>query len=165
VTPRRILIGVALGVAGIAAAVAIGLLANTISGDSVGLSAEPLSAGEALAPPAAERDRPREMRRAKQRRDAGADRARSDAPGAPAAPPDTAPPGVGGGDDDGRGRGRGRSGGDSEVDDSGSGSSGSGSDDAFDDSSGSGSGGSGGDDSGSGGDDSGSDGDDSGSDD
>ena len=48
-TPRRLAAGVALAVAGLVAAVAIGLLANTISGDSVGLSAEPLSAGDTLA--------------------------------------------------------------------------------------------------------------------
>ena len=50
---RRIIRNVALALAGLVAAVAIGLAANTISGDSVGLSAQPLSAGEALAPAAA----------------------------------------------------------------------------------------------------------------
>jgi hypothetical protein len=56
-TPKRIATGVTLALLGIIAAVAIGLLANTISGDSVGLSAEPLSAGDTLAPPASERRR------------------------------------------------------------------------------------------------------------
>ena len=41
---RRFATGAALAIAGLAAAVGIGLLANSISGDSVGLSAEPLSA-------------------------------------------------------------------------------------------------------------------------
>ena len=53
----------------IAAAVAIGLLANTISGDSVGLSAEPLSAGDTLAPPASERRRAAARRPAQRRAD------------------------------------------------------------------------------------------------
>ncbi|MDQ4049050.1 MAG: hypothetical protein M3131_06690, partial [Actinomycetota bacterium] len=57
---RRILRNAALAVLGVVAAAGIGLAANTISGDSVGLSAEPLSAGESLAPPAADRrERPR----------------------------------------------------------------------------------------------------------
>ena len=43
---RQIIRNVALAVAGLVAAVAIGLTANSISGDSVGLSAQPLSAGE-----------------------------------------------------------------------------------------------------------------------
>ena len=53
---RQIIRNVALALAGLVAAVAIGLTANTISGDSVGLSAQPLSAGEALAPEAASQD-------------------------------------------------------------------------------------------------------------
>jgi hypothetical protein len=43
------LIGV-LAVLGLAAAAALGLAANAVSGDSIGLSAEPLSAGTELAP-------------------------------------------------------------------------------------------------------------------
>jgi hypothetical protein len=46
---RRFATGAALAIAGLAAAVGIGLLANSISGDNVGLGAEPLSAGETLA--------------------------------------------------------------------------------------------------------------------
>ena len=67
-TPRRLAAGVALALAGLVAAVAIGLLANTISGDSVGLSAEPLSAGDTLAPPASERRRVEARRALAQRR-------------------------------------------------------------------------------------------------
>jgi hypothetical protein len=47
---RRFATGAALAIAGLLAAAGIGLLANSISGDNVGLSAEPLSAGETLAP-------------------------------------------------------------------------------------------------------------------
>jgi hypothetical protein len=52
---RRFATGAALAIAGLVAAVGIGLLANSISGDNVGLSAEPLSAGETLAPKADDR--------------------------------------------------------------------------------------------------------------
>ena len=69
-TPKRIAGAVALGLAGIVAAVAIGLLANTISGDNVGLSAEPLSAGDTLAPTTAERRRATARRELAQRRQA-----------------------------------------------------------------------------------------------
>ena len=51
---RSITVGVALAIFGLGAAVGIGLAANSISGDSVGLSAEPLSPGDTLAPPAAD---------------------------------------------------------------------------------------------------------------
>ena len=43
---------VLLAIAGLAAAVGIGLAANEVTGDSVGLSADPLEAGTSLAPPA-----------------------------------------------------------------------------------------------------------------
>ena len=89
--PSRILRNAALGVAGLAAAVGIGLAANTISGDSVGLSAQPLRAGEALAPPAArssDADRARERRR-RQRR---ARRAASGGDRPVASPPASAAP-------------------------------------------------------------------------
>lgn len=75
---RGIAAGVALAVLGLAVAVAIGLASNAISGDTVGLSAEPLKAGETLAPtkandPAADRRRTRRQlarkRLDKQRRD------------------------------------------------------------------------------------------------
>ena len=52
-TFRKLATGAALAIAGLAAAVGIGLLANSISGDNVGLGAEPLSAGETLAPASA----------------------------------------------------------------------------------------------------------------
>ena len=41
-----------LAVTGIAVAAGIGLAANEVTGDSVGLSADPLKAGDTLAPPA-----------------------------------------------------------------------------------------------------------------
>jgi hypothetical protein len=53
---RTAAVGVALTVGGLAGAVGIGLAANSISGDNVGLSAEPLSAGDALAPSASSND-------------------------------------------------------------------------------------------------------------
>jgi hypothetical protein len=52
---RRFATGAALAIAGLLAAAGIGLLANSISGDNVGLSAEPLSASETLAPTADDR--------------------------------------------------------------------------------------------------------------
>ena len=61
---RRFASGAALAIAGLMAAVGIGLLANSISGDNVGLSAEPLSAGETLAPKAEDRSRERATQRA-----------------------------------------------------------------------------------------------------
>jgi hypothetical protein len=61
---RRFATGAALAIAGLLAAVGIGLLANSISGDNVGLSAEPLSAGETLAPTADDRGRDRAKQRA-----------------------------------------------------------------------------------------------------
>jgi hypothetical protein len=39
-------------ICGLAAAAGIGLAANEVTGDSVGLSADPLKAGDSLAPPA-----------------------------------------------------------------------------------------------------------------
>ena len=74
---RRLALGAALVLAGLAAAVGIGLLANTISGDSVGLSAQPLSAGDTLAPPASERRREARAERAERRREAQAERRRA----------------------------------------------------------------------------------------
>ena len=53
-----------LAVAGLALAVGVGLAANAVSEDSIGLSAEPLGAQEALAPPAGQRDRPAPAARA-----------------------------------------------------------------------------------------------------
>jgi hypothetical protein len=65
---RRFATGAALAIAGLAAAVGIGLLANSISGDSVGLGAEPLSAGDTLAPASAKADdEPRQQTRHRKR--------------------------------------------------------------------------------------------------
>jgi hypothetical protein len=115
--------------------VGIGLLANSISGDSVGLGAEPLSAGETLAPAtvkAENRQRQRQRQRQRRRRNRGGDDRPADTV---QVPPSTA-------DDDGTVTTFDDHGGDriESDDNSGSGSSGSGSDD----SSGSGSSGSGG---------------------
>ena len=114
---RRLATGAALAIAGLAAAVGIGLLANTISGDSVGLGAEPLSAGETLAPASVQKAEERRQKRHRNRnRNRGGDETRTTTSGtltnqiAPAEP----------GDDNGGDR-------VSTDDNSGSGSSGSGS--------------------------------------
>jgi hypothetical protein len=92
---RRFATGAALAIAGLLAAVGIGLLANSISGDNVGLSAEPLSAGETLAPTAddrgadrtkqraaaRERARKRQAARRRAQREANADTVEVPAPG------------------------------------------------------------------------------------
>ncbi len=119
-TFRRLATGAALAIAGLAAAVGIGLLANSISGDSVGLGAEPLSAGGTLAPAsvqkAEQRHKQRQRQRQRRRRNRGGDETRTTTSGtltnqiAPAEP----------GDDNGGDRVR-------TDDNSGSGSSGSGS--------------------------------------
>ena len=62
-TFRKFATGAALAIAGLVAAVGIGLLANSISGDSVGLGAEPLSAGETLAPASATKADDRSQKR------------------------------------------------------------------------------------------------------
>ena len=144
---RSITVGVALAIFGLGAAVGIGLAANSISGDSVGLSAEPLSPGDTLAPPAADdtaraRARARaerrraERRRAARRRAARRERQAASPPSTtPAAPPTTTDELEAGDDNSGRG---------SSDDSSGRGSDDSGSDDSgggSDDSSGRGSGG------------------------
>jgi hypothetical protein len=133
---RRFATGAALAIAGLAAAVGIGLLANSISGDSVGIGAEPLSAGETLAPATARSDDGRQNQRQRQRR--RRNRGSDDAARTTTSPDltDDLAPAAPTTDDDGsgRGRGRGRSGGDSgsgsDSSGSGSGSSGSGSDDS-----------------------------------
>ena len=48
---RRILIWSALAVLGLALTVAVTIAAGELSGQSIGLSAEPLDAGQTLAPP------------------------------------------------------------------------------------------------------------------
>ena len=123
---RRFATGAALALAGLVAAVGIGLLANSISGDNVGLSAEPLSAGETLAPRADDRTAAaraeRRKRLAARRADEAATRTTTGEAPAPVAPvpTTTSEDNSGSGSDDsgqGRGRGRGRSGGDSDSDD------------------------------------------------
>jgi hypothetical protein len=126
-TFRRFATGAALAIAGLAAAVGIGLLANSISGDSVGLGAEPLSAGETLAPATVKAENRQRQRR---RRNRGGDETRTTT--SPTLTDELSPAEPG--DDNGGDR----RGGD---DNSGSGSSGSGSSGSG--SSGSGSGGSG----------------------
>jgi hypothetical protein len=76
---RRFATGAALAIAGLLAAVGIGLLANSISGDNVGLSAEPLSAGETLAPKAEDRSAEQRAARARKRRAAARRRAQPEA--------------------------------------------------------------------------------------
>ena len=148
---RTVAVGTALAIFGLGAAVGIGLAANAISGDSVGLSADPLSAGGDLAPrPASVGDlraarradalrwRARAARRAERREELAEQREeradetedRADDAAEPAAPvteaPETTVPEAdseSSGQGRGRGRGRGRSGGDSgSSDNSGSGS-------------------------------------------
>ena len=98
-TFRRLATGAALAIAGLAAAVGIGLLANSISGDSVGLGAEPLSAGETLAPASVQKAEERRQRRHRNRhrnrnRNRGGDETRTTSSGtltneiAPAEPGD-----------------------------------------------------------------------------
>jgi hypothetical protein len=81
---RRFATGAALAIAGLVAAVGIGLLANSISGDNVGLSAEPLSAGETLAPKAEDRSRDRAARQRARERAAARRRAQREAAQRPA---------------------------------------------------------------------------------
>jgi hypothetical protein len=133
---RRFATGAALAIAGLAAAVGIGLLANTISGDSVGLGAEPLSAGETLAPATAKADDGKQHQRQRNRNRGGDDARTTTSPTltdelAPATPP-TVTDDHGGdrsGSDDGSNSGSGSSGsgssGSSGSSSSGSGSSGS----------------------------------------
>jgi hypothetical protein len=94
-----------LGLLGLIAAAAIGLLVNEVSGDSIGLAAEPLSASS-LAPPEASQDAARrrqeradKMReRAQERRQRQRERRQEQVPQAPATTP-TAPVDDNGGDD------------------------------------------------------------------
>ena len=85
-TFRKFATGAALAIAGLMAAVGIGLLANSISGDNVGLGAEPLSAGETLAPASAKKadDRGKTRTRTRKRnRDRGTDDTPADAVAVP----------------------------------------------------------------------------------
>ena len=86
---RRFATGAALAVAGLAAAVGIGLLANSISGDSVGLGAEPLSAGETLVPATVKAEnRQRQRQRQRRRRNRGGDDRPADSVAVPPPAPD-----------------------------------------------------------------------------
>jgi hypothetical protein len=129
---RRFATGAALAIAGLAAAVGIGLLANTISGDSVGLGAEPLSAGETLAPATAKSDDANQRQRRHRNRNRGGDDARTTTSPtltdelAPATPPTVTDDHGGDRSDSDDGSGSGSSGSGSSGS-SGSGSSGSGS--------------------------------------
>ena len=60
---RRFLRNATLAVAGLVVAVAVGLAANTISQDSIGLSAQPLRASDSLAPAEARRTEQKQARR------------------------------------------------------------------------------------------------------
>jgi uncharacterized membrane protein YgcG len=118
---RNAALGAVLAVLGLAAAVGIGLAANAISDDSVGLSAQPLSAGDTLAPKTtAEKVKPRPRRRAERGEQTDGSSSTPAAPTSPAVPQDDH--GGGGGSDDNSGSGS-----------SGSGSSGSGSSGGDDD--------------------------------
>jgi hypothetical protein len=86
VTVRTIAIGTVLAVLGLAAAVGIGLAANAISDDSVGLSAQPLSAGDSLAPKSEDRATRQPKRGARKRRET-----ESSAPATAPQPAPTAP--------------------------------------------------------------------------
>jgi hypothetical protein len=99
-TARRVALAAALAVLGVAAAVGIGLAANAISGDSIGLSADPLRAGERLAPAAAGRERRGEDRGT--RRGAATQPERR-APAGDAEPSTTQAPSASGGASDDRG--------------------------------------------------------------
>ena len=132
---RRFATGAALAIAGLAAAVGIGLLANTISGDSVGLGAEPLSAGETLAPATAKSDDGKQHQRRHRNRNRGGDDSRTTTSPtltdelAPATPPTVTDEHAGtrSGSDDGSNSGSGSSGSNTSGSSDTSGSSGSGS--------------------------------------
>src|SRR5687768_6204847 len=80
---RRTLRNATLALAGLAVAVGVGLAANAVSEDSIGLSAQPLEASDSLAPAEARRGEPRRERRAQRRRTA---RRRANKPRAATAP-------------------------------------------------------------------------------
>ena len=121
---RRLLTIFATGILGVALAAGLALAADRITNQPVGLSDEPITAGEALAPPA-----PRASPAPKRRRSARARRRARAAARTPAqvtsTTPAPAPPTVlsprsddsGESGEDGRGRGRGRGGGEQERED------------------------------------------------
>jgi hypothetical protein len=141
-TFRRFATGAALAIAGVIAAAGIGLLANSISGDSVGLGAEPLSAGDTLAVQGknddrGDRQRQRRNRNRNRNRNRGGDETRTTT--SPTLTDEIAPATTtddNGGDDKGGDDNSGKGSDDSSGSNSGSGGSGG------SDSSGSGSGGS-----------------------
>jgi len=106
---RRTLLIAILAIGGLVLAAGLTTAASTLSGQSVGLSAEPLSAGESLAPretatPARTRTpRPTRTATPKPTRTATPQPTRTPAPTV-----DDDNRGPGGGDDDGGGHGRGR---------------------------------------------------------
>ena len=119
-TRRGTALLVALALLGVGTALAIGLAANAISGDTIGLSARPLRAGDELAPPQARDDR---------RRGRGRDDTRTTTTTTTTSPSTTTTPtitteagdehggrsrGGSGGSGGGRGRGRGRGGGEDD---------------------------------------------------
>ena len=130
---RRFATGATLAIAGLAAAAGIGLLANSISGDSVGLGAEPLSAGDTLVVKEDRAENRAERRRQRQRqrrnRNRGGDETRTAASPtltdelSPAAPSDDNGGDDKGGDDN-SGTGSGSSDDSSSGSNSGSGGSG-----------------------------------------
>src|SRR5215207_9792888 len=81
---RRFATGAGLAIAGFVAALGIGLLAHPISRDNVGLSAEPLSARETLAPRADDRGGDRARQRVARKRAAARRRAQREAVNPPA---------------------------------------------------------------------------------
>jgi hypothetical protein len=124
-----------LAIAGVAAAAGIGLAANEVTGDSVGLSADPLKAGDSLAPPAGGRGEAlpsRERTSDRKRRAAGQDppaAAPIPQPVAPTAEPGDDNGGDRSGPDDNSGSGSDDSGGSGSGSDDDSSGPGSGSDD------------------------------------
>jgi hypothetical protein len=117
---RRTAVWVGAALAGLVLAAGLTTAAATLSDQRVGLSSEPLTAGEQLAPPATDTAsptptrtaRPRATRTARPRRTATPTAARTSVPtAAPTAAPTTDDHGGhGGGDSSGSGRGRGRGG-------------------------------------------------------
>jgi hypothetical protein len=115
---RTVAIGAVLAVLGLAAAVGIGLAANAISDDSVGLSAQPLSAGDTLAPKESPKaGAPEKKRKPKSRPTRTTPTDTTEAPTTPTTAPAPEDNSGSGSDDSG-------------SDNSGKGSSGSGSDDS-----------------------------------
>ena len=92
---QKITLG-SLALLGLGVAAAMGVLANAIAGDSIGLSAKPLRAGDQLAPPAAVRSSsPRQAGSGSDRTQAAGskpDRTQANGTGGATAPTATTPP-------------------------------------------------------------------------